>query len=181
MLFLLELAVGVFLTGITAWLIYTVTPENISRCEKICRNRIAGLLIALPCTLACVPLAIPVSPGFLLNLLYPAAVILPVLCYFYIDYYAARSLAFFLILLAYDIIHGAFELHTPGAAVVTVMALLTGVAGIWISAKPCSLRDVFRKSAGNKMCKYSCFAAAAVMFLLSLYMLIMVVSGVSVQ
>ena len=64
MLFLLELAAGIFLTGAVAWLTVTVSPENISRCEKLCRNRVAGLLIALPCTLACVPLAIPVSPGF---------------------------------------------------------------------------------------------------------------------
>ena len=181
MLFLLELAAGIFLTGAVAWLTVTVSPENISRCEKLCRNRVAGLLIALPCTLACVPLAIPVSPGFLLNLLYPAAVGLPVLCYFYIDYYAARSFAFFLILLAYDIVHGAFELHTPGTPVVTVAALLTGITGIWISAKPCTLRDIFRKSAGSKIWKYSSFAAAAAMVLLSLYMLIMVVSGVRVQ
>lgn len=178
MLFMLELFAGAVINGIVAWLIFTGSEKYISRNEKLCRNRIAGLLIGLPCALACVPLAMPVSPGFLLIWLYPAAIALPVLCYFYIDYYAARSYAFFLILLAYDIIHGAFELHTPGAPVVTALALLMGIAGIWIAAKPCFMRDIFRKSAVAVRWKYVGGVFAAAMSLLSLYMLIMSIFGV---
>lgn len=171
MILLLELLLGTALCGALAWGFYRCDAENIGTWQKLCRNRIIGIALALPCTLLCVPLALPVSPGFLVLWLYPLAVALPVLSYFYIDYYASRSLAFFWILLAYDVVHGAFELHLPGASFITIIALLWGIAGIWISAKPCTLRDVFRKSAVSKKWKYSVASVMAVAGAVMLYTL----------
>jgi hypothetical protein len=141
--------------------------------EKLCRNKVVGLALSLPCALLCVPLAVPVSPGFLQIWLWPLAIVLPLLCYFHIDYYASRGLAFMLILWAYDVVHGAFELKIPAAPAVTVIALLLGISGIWLAAKPCLLRDIFRKAAVSKRWKYIMFALSVPGGLTSLYMLIM--------
>lgn len=159
-------------------LILRLTEDRLPQAEKLCRNRVAGIIFALPCALLCVPLAMPVSPGFLIFWLYPIAVALPVLSYFYIDHYASRGFSFFLILLAYDIIHGAFELHLPGAAVITVLALLYGSGGIWLAAQPYILRDIFRKCAVSEKWRYTFAALAALWGAMSLYILITMIYGV---
>lgn len=178
MIFLLELAAGTLLAGALTYLVLTVTPQNITCCEKLCRNKIAGLVIALPSLLLCVPLAQPVSPSFLLPLLYPIAVIFPILCFFQIDFYAARSYAFFMILLAYEIIHGAFVNRIAAAPLLTIAALMMGSGGIWLSAQPCLLREIFRKCANSKKWKYSTVAVTILMALLSFYTLVMMIIGV---
>lgn len=156
-------------------------PENITKLEKFCRNNLAGVLLSLPCTLLCVPLAVPVSPGFLINWLYPLAVVLPIVSYFYLDHYAARGVAFLLILFSYDAVHAAFDIHLPGAAAVTVIMLIAGIAGIWIAAKPCTLRDIFRKCAVSTVWKYCAAGAGALWSLAALYLLIMIIIGVYVK
>ena len=80
-----------------AVLFFRMTPERIPGAEKLCRSKLLGIILTLPAALQCVPLAIPVSPGFLLPWLLPAAVILPVLCWFFIDFYAARGFALWMI------------------------------------------------------------------------------------
>ncbi|MBR7121439.1 MAG: hypothetical protein IKC94_04275 [Lentisphaeria bacterium] len=181
MILLIELLFGAATAGVLTWLFFTASEKNIAALEKLCRNRIAGIAYALPAALLCVPLAIPVSPDFLILWLYPLAVVLPVLCYFHIDHYAARGVSFFLILLAYDAIHGVFENHIPGAGVITIILLSSGIAAIWLSAVPCTLRDIFRKAAAGKYWKYAASAAAAVMSLLYLYIFIMMIIGVFVK
>ena len=178
MILIAELIVAAIVCGAMAWLFFTVSEGNITAMEKLCRNRNAGILLALPCAMLCVPLAVPVSPGFLLIWLWPLAIALPVLCYFFIDYYAARGLAFFLILFAYDMVHGLFDNHIAGAPVLTVIAMLTGIAGIWISAKPCTLRDIFRKAALNKKWKYISAALSAITAAAALYTFVMILYGV---
>ena len=162
-----------------AVLFFRMTPERIPGAEKLCRSKLLGIILTLPAALQCVPLAIPVSPGFLIPWLYPLAIVMPVLSYFYLDYYASRGLAFLLILASYDIIHAAFELHLPGAAVVTVIMLLLSIAGIWIAAKPCTLRDIFRKAAKSKTWKRCAAVCGFTGAGCALYMLIMMfISGV---
>ena len=173
MIFLFETLATAAVYAYLSWKFFNASEKNIGDLEKLCRNKVAGLILSLPCALLCVPLAIPVSPGFLIPLLYPLAVILPVLCYFYIDYYASRGLAFLLILWAYDAIHAGFEAKIPGSAVVTVIALILGTAGIWLSAKPCSLRDLLRKAAASKKYRYPAAAAAAAGAITAFYVLIM--------
>lgn len=162
-----------------AVLVLKADGNNIAKMEKLCRNKVLGLILSLPCALLCVPLAIPVSPGFLIPWLYPLAIVMPVLSYFYLDYYASRGLAFLLILASYDIIHAAFEIHLPGAAAVTVIMMLLSIAGIWIAAKPCTLRDIFRKAAKSEMWKICAAVCGFTGAVCALYMLIMIfISGV---
>ena len=180
MIFAIESLAAAVVFALLAYLLYCTTGTNLAEREKLCRNNPAGLILSLPCALLCVPLAIPVSPDFLVIMLYPLAVILPVLCYFYIDFYAARGLAFFLILWAYDTVHAAFEIHIPGAAAVTITALLWGSAGIWLAAKPAALRDLFRKVSVDKKWKFPAAIAAAAGSLIALYVFIMYI-GVLVK
>lgn len=179
MIFLLELIAGaIIFAGLTV-LYCRADAGNIEKLEKLCRNRNIGLATALPSALLCVPLAIPVSPDFLLFWLWPLAVILPVLSYFYIDSYASRGLSFFMVLLAYDLIHGVFELHTPGAQIITVLALLLGICGICFAAKPCLVRDLFRCAAAKRKWKYTAAGSAAAICLTSIYVLFTTLFGVS--
>ena len=179
MILMLEVIAAAAIAGFLLRQILLLNENNLPGAEKLCRNRIVGFFISLPCALLCVPLAVPVSPGFLIPWLYPLAIVMPVLSYFYLDYYASRGLAFLLILASYDIIHAAFEIHLPGAAAVTVIMMLLSIAGIWIAAKPCTLRDIFRKAAKSetwKICAAVCGFTGAVC---ALYMLIMIfISGV---
>ena len=154
--------------GVCAVIFLRTTPGNLPQREKLCRNRIAGLLLTLPSTLQCVPLAYPVSPGFLQSLLPVLAVVLPVLCYFHIDFYAARALALWMIVSAYGMIHTAFDYNLPGLKIIAVMAWTAGIAGIWLSARPYLLRDCFRKAAAGKKFRTVCGAFAIIMMLASL-------------
>ena len=179
MIIYFELLAGVIVCGIFSILAWQASEKNITALEKLCRKKVPGLILSLTCALLCVPLAVPVSPGFLTGWLYPLAIVLPVLSYFYLDYYTARGVAFLLILLSYDAVHTAFELHLPGAAVVTVIMLLLSIAGIWIAAKPCTLRDIFRKAAKSKVWKICAAVCGFTGAVCALYMLIMMfISGV---
>ena len=171
MVLLFECLAALVVFGFFTVMTCGASEKNITKLEKLCRNPIIGVALSLPCALLCVPLAIPVSPGFLIKLLYPLAIILPIASYFYLDHYAARGMAFFMILMAYDVVHSGFELHIPGAPVVTVAALILGCIGIWIAAKPCTLRDIFRKSAASPVWKYSSAAVGVVGLLIGFYML----------
>lgn len=170
-----EMLLSAVLYAACAVLFFRTVPENVPSREKLCRNRWVGLALTLPATLCCVPLAYPVSPSFLLPWLWPLAVMLPLFCLYIIDYYAARGLALWMITAAYGMIHSAFDWHIPGHGVIAVLQWLAGIAGIWLSAKPCLLRDMFRKSAENVKLRYVLSIAAAVLGLAALYTGIMVV------
>ena len=154
---------------------FQTRSENVPQREKWCRDRWIGLLLTLPAALYCVPLAQPVTPLFLLPWLWPMALILPLLCLYLIDYYASRGLALWMITAGYGMIHSTFEWHVPGSGAVAVLQWLAGIAAIWISAKPCLLRDLFRKSAENVKLRYVLSIAAAVMSLAALYSGIMII------
>ncbi|MBQ9088256.1 MAG: hypothetical protein IJY46_05710 [Lentisphaeria bacterium] len=128
---------------------FSASEKNIAKLEKLTRNRIIGLLIALPALAACVPHAQIVAPGILQNpvVLWALAITIPVLSYFYIDFFTARAISGAVIILSYDIIHYAYDCQLPGAAVITIVAWISGFGGIWGSGKPCALRDSFRLAA----------------------------------
>lgn len=160
-----------------AWRTYCSSESNIGALEKFTRDRKIGIAVALPALLLCVPHAKLVSPGFLLPLLWPLAVVLPVLCYYYIDYYAARAIAGALIIFAYDAIHFAYELKLPGAEVITVAAWLSGIAGIWYSGKPAALRDTWRAGAKSVRMRRIICGAMVVPVLIALGSLIAFFAG----
>lgn len=118
--------------------------------EALTRNRYIGLLLGYPALILCVEYAKLVSPGFLLPFIWPLAILIPIASFFYIDFFAARALGGILIISSYDIVHWAFELRLPGAILITIIAWLYGIAGIWISGKPHALRDWFRLAAKSR-------------------------------
>ncbi len=164
----LEALFSAAIYAVCAVIFWRTTPENLPEREKLCRSKVIGIILTIPAALQCVPLAYPVSPGFLLPYLLPLAIVLPVLCYFYIDFYAARALALWMIVSAYGMIHTAFDGDHAGREVVTVMCWLAGIAGIWISAKPYLLRDYFRSAAVKKWFRLLCVISAIIMMLAAL-------------
>jgi len=136
-------AAGVLFVFFAVWT-FRLSPQNLSRWEPLPRWRLPGMLIGWAALFLCVPHAEVVSPGFLVPLLWPLAVAVPVLGYFFVDYALARALGGIAILGSYYFIHKSFEWHTPLMAGLTVLAMLFGVAGIWVSGKPSALRDWIR-------------------------------------
>ena len=149
--------------------------ERLSKLEKLTRERWSGMFMGWVALALCVPHAEVVSPAFLIPLLWPLAAVIPVLCFFYIDYCMARAFAGLVIIYAYDLVHSVYESKIPLAAVVTVAAWLIGIAGIWISGKPCALRDWFRISAKKRRWKYLCAACSFISGACAVYALIAVV------
>ena len=76
-----------------------MNEDNLSRWEKLPRNRTAGGILGLIALLAFIPNVKPLfSPEQNLYWLIPAALILAALCYLYLDHLLARSAAGALIL-----------------------------------------------------------------------------------
>ena len=142
--FYLTFGLGAALCGYLAYLLWSVTPENLRRREAWTRNRVWGLVLGYVVLVSCVPYARVVAPDFLLPLLWPLALVMPPVCAYYVDYPNARAVSGALILLAYLAVHYGFELELPGAPALTVLAWLVGGAGIVVSAQPWRLRDEFR-------------------------------------
>ena len=155
--FIFEMAAGTAIFLLLATAFALASEKHITKLEKLTRNRVLGLLIALPALISCIPHAQIVAPGILQNplVLWFLALAIPVLSYFYIDFYTARAIGGAMIILAYDVIHVAYEEALCGAAVLTVAAWLFGFAGIWMSGKPCALRDWFRLASKDKMFRFA--------------------------
>lgn len=144
MLFYLTSVLGAALCGILAYLLWSVTPENLRRREAWTRNRVWGLVLGYVVLAACVPYARVVAPDFLLPFLWPLALVMPPVCAYFVDYPNARAVGGALILSAYLTVHYGFDLELPAAPVLTVPAWAVGTYGIFLSAQPWRLRDEFR-------------------------------------
>lgn len=130
--------------ALLAYLLWSVTSENLSRREAWTRSRVWGLVLGYIVLVSCVPYARVVSPDFLQRLLWPLALALPPVCAYFVDYPNARAIGGGLILLPYLAVHHAFDMELPAAPVLTVLAWIVGAGGIWMSAQPYRLRDEFR-------------------------------------
>ena len=149
-------AAVLFLTNLSgaagcAWLgvmLWRTTAENLPRREAWTRHKLCGIVMAYIAFIVCVPYAKAVSPDFLIPLLWPLALIMPVVCGLFVDYPTARGVGGLAILLSYLVVHEGFEMKIPGAPFFAVASWALGIAGIWLSALPWKLRDLFR--AGEK-------------------------------
>lgn len=142
--FYLTFGIGAALCGYLAYLLWSVTPENLPRREAWTRSRVRGLVLGYVVLVSCVPYAQVVAPNFLLPLLWPLAIVMPPVCACYVDYPNARAVSGSLILLAYLVVHYGFDMELPGAPALTVLAWVVGIYGIVLSAQPWRLRDEFR-------------------------------------
>lgn len=136
-------------------LFFIQNEERLKKFESLPRNRILGVILAFPALFWCIPHAQAVAPNFLLPFLVPLAIIVPILSYCYLDYLFARSLAGLIILFSYEIVHLTFQFHTPGSGFYAILGWLFSIAGIFLAGYPHLLRDALRKSAVNKIVKYT--------------------------
>lgn len=169
----LTFAAGIFLFTLLAVLIFLSSKERLPRFEKLPRNKWIGLFGGWIALALCVPHAAVVAPAFLIPWLWPIVVIVPVLGFFSVDYPCARALGGLLILLGYYMVHFTFEFRTPGAPLLAVAGWLAGIAGIWISGKPCAMRDCLRLCAVRKEFRWGFAVFWAAEALLALWALVM--------
>ena len=162
---------GLLLFLCAAVLTFAALPERVGKFEQLARNRWIGLVGGWIALALCVPHAVVVSPQFLIPFLWPLAVTVPLLGFFFVDYPAARAVGGGLILLGYSLVHFSFDLRTPGFPGIVVLGWLTGIAGIWISGKPCSMRDYFRLAARKKWFRGVCTGLWSAAALLALWAL----------
>ena len=119
--------------------------ENLEFWEKLPRNRTAGGVLGTIALLAFIPNVKPLfSPEENLIWLIPAALILALLCYLYLDYLFARAAAGGLILLAHWLLNEVFNADLRGGSFFSLLSLAAGTYAIFIAAKPYWLRDSFR-------------------------------------
>ena len=150
MLVRIGFGVGTALSAGIAAGCFRLSERNLAVVEPWPRNRFWGMVLGWAALAICVPHAEAVSPGFLLPLLWPLAVAVPVLGYFSVDYPLARSVGGLAILGGYYLIHFGFEFHTPALPLYAVLGWILGIGGIWVSGKPCSLRDWLRLCARSR-------------------------------
>ena len=128
-----------------------MNEDNLSRWEKLPRNRTAGGILGLIALLAFIPNVKPLfSPEQNLYWLIPAALILAALCYLYLDHLLARSAAGALILLVHGVLNEAYTADLAGTSFFALMSLAGGTYAIYIAAKPYCLRDSFRAMCRKK-------------------------------
>ncbi|MBR7139891.1 MAG: hypothetical protein IKD44_10130 [Lentisphaeria bacterium] len=168
---------GILLFLFSSFLTFAAIPERIGKFEAFARNRWIGLLFGWVALALCVPHAVVVSPQFLLPFLWPIAVIVPILGFFFVDYPAARALGGVLILLGYSLVHYTFEFRTPGFPLLAFIGWFTGIAGIWISGKPCAMRDYFRMAGSKKWFRLLCCGLWGAAALSALWALVMTREG----
>ena len=100
--FIFEMLAGSAIFLLLAAAFAMASDKRIAKLEKLTRNRVLGLIIALPALISCIPHAQIVAPGILQNplILWMLAIAIPVLSYFYIDFYTARAIGGAVIILA---------------------------------------------------------------------------------
>ena len=122
-----------------------MNEQNLPRWEKLPRSRIAGGILGLAALLAFIPNVKPLfSPEQNLWWLIPAALILAVLCYLYLDHLFARAAAGGLILLVHCVLNETYSADLAGSSLFALLSLAGGTYAIYIAAKPYCLRDSFR-------------------------------------
>ena len=166
-LWMIPAAVFFTLLGV---LFFRLSPENIKRMESLPRNRIFGLLTGWFALFWCVPHAQAVAPGFLLPLLYPIAIIVPIASFFCLDYMTSRAIGGLLIIFSYEALHRSFDLALPLAGTIAVCSWILGGCGIWISGIPYHFRDAMRLAAKSAKWRYvfSCaLIFCAILFVIS--------------
>ena len=155
-------------------LLWASTPERLPRLEPLPRNRVAGLLLGYIALVMCVPHAEVVAPDFLVPFLWPIALVAPWICVFYVDNPTARAVGGLMILFAYEVVHRTFECRFCCAPLLAVAAWGFGIAGIWLSGYPSSMRDALRLAARRRSFR---FAAAGVFWALTLLFAVAAVVG----
>ena len=168
---------GIAVFAAAAVLSLLSTEKSLPFFESLPRNRWIGLFVGWIALALCVPHAVVVTPGFLIPWLWPIALLVPILGFFTLDYPGSRALGGALILLGYYLVHFSFDFRTPGFPVLAFAGWLAGIAGIWMSGKPCAMRDYFRMAAARQKMRWLGCAFWGAEALLAVWALLMTKGG----
>ncbi|MBO4630497.1 MAG: hypothetical protein J5858_01105 [Lentisphaeria bacterium] len=114
-----------------------MNEQNLIFWEKLPRARTIGGLLGVISLLAFIPNVKPLfSPEQNLIWLIPAALILALLCWLYLDYLFARAAAGALILLTHWMLNESFNADLHGSSFFAFLCLAGGTFAIFIAAKP---------------------------------------------
>ena len=135
--------------------------SNPERWERLPRNVLWGMIIALIDLAVCIPQSKPLLPESLHSWLIPAAIVCAWATYQFLDYIFSRAFGGMLILLAHYLLHASFTLHMPGKPFYSLLLFAMGTLGIFFCGKPYLMRDFIRKIALNKKWYYGAVAVTA--------------------
>lgn len=153
--------------------LFILREKNLSRWEKLPREKYSGGILGFLALLAFIPNVEPMFPvERYLGVLVFASAVLSVLCFLYIDHIFARALAGILILLAHASLAESYAANVAFSGFFAVMALAYGTAGILLAAKPYYLRELMRKCAGNLFWRTGTVLFAGVWLLSALLLLV---------
>ena len=163
----LEIFVAVFLLRLNA--------DNIKHFEKVARFRHSGAVIAFLCLLWCIPNARPIVWNWMEPILFPLTIMLSIIAWWLLDYLFARAVGGLAIISAYWLLHEAFTFHAPWLPLFAIFCWTMGIVGLFFSARPHLLRDLFRKVAASRAWQnviVAYLASFAVLSLLSAFLLL---------
>ena len=136
------LGAGAFLTGhgATRW------PDLY---RHLPRHRVAGVLLGFLCLVWAGVHICNILEGDLVRLKIVVKIMVPavtVLCYIFLDYLLARSVAGLALLLVNHLLHEGFAVNVPMRPVFSVLCYLVGIAAMILVCYPWFMRDVLEKS-----------------------------------
>lgn len=140
---------AVIAVALAVW-VGRLKEASLVKVEPLPRNRIAGAVLGLVALLWCIPHARPIAFEWMQPWLLWIAIGGAIAGYFFMDYLLSRAIGGLFILIAYYFVHGAFEFHTPGMAVISILYWILGIIGICFSGKPCWMRDLLRKCCADR-------------------------------
>lgn len=156
------------LCGALAVLAARLRPELLTRMDKLPRAAVPGAILAFIDLLWCIPNVKPIVPTGFHSALLPAACVLAILAWYFLDKLLARAAGGFLILLAHYFLKESFADALPGSAFFALLCLAFGTLGIFISGKPHLLRDMLRKLCKNQTWRLAASAMLAALAICAL-------------
>ena len=141
-------SVTIFLALTLFWILKLV-PANLAKWEKLPRNVLWGMIIAVIDLAICVPQSEPIVPTGMKPWLIPLAVISAWIVYQFLDYIFSRAFGGALILLSYYLLFASFTYHTPAKIPFALGCYGIGILGIFFCGKPFLMRDLIRKIANS--------------------------------
>ncbi len=141
---------GICFAGLAIYTFLNMNKENISKNEKIPRNYIFGIVLAIIDIMWCIPQALAIfSPGSS-TWIFPLAIICLVVGCLFLDFLFARAFAGFIILLSHYFLFESFAADISYLWLFSIACYVMGTFGIVIGGIPHLLRDFIRKISLNK-------------------------------
>ncbi|HPN84291.1 MAG TPA: hypothetical protein PK821_03045 [Victivallales bacterium] len=172
------MAYGIFFLALSVFISKSDdSVEKVSFREKLCREKISGLLMSFAAFIWCAMHGSSIFLGQAISSYFiPMAFILTWLAYFLLDFLPARSAGALMILISHYHLQWVFALNPPLSPLVSITCFFTGTCGIIISGKPCLARDFFRavskSSNQRKFCSAISLACGIVYIACSVYHLV---------